>query len=203
MGLKVNKQLQTELNNWNNSIMENRLPRWNELPEFEIYMDQVIMIMEKYVGAYFKYTDDSFLTPAMINNYVKLKVMPAPEKKKYSKIHLSYLIIICMLKPVMSIQNIHDIIEYKLTEGNMETTLNWFAKTCEEQFATFLNNTSELLKSNEQKIVNDKVNISNVAFKMGIDASIARNISSTLIYNIKKENASSKIENASKVKENK
>lgn len=197
------KKLQIDLNSWNNKIVEKRLPRWNELPEFEVYMDQVIMLMEKYVGVYFEYTDDTFLTPAMINNYVKLKIMPAPENKKYSRIHLSYLIIICMLKSVMPIQDIHDIIEYKLAEENMEATLNWFSKTCEEQFTVFFNNTKQLLKSNEEKVEDDKVNLSNAAFRMGIEASIARNISSTLIYKVKKENASLQTEKTSKTKNNK
>ncbi len=199
----MNKQLQSKLNSWNDKIMDKRIPRWNELPEFEVYMDQVIVLMEKYVGVYLECAEDTFLTPSMINNYVKLKIMPAPEKKRYSRIHLSYLIIICMLKSVMPIQDIHDIIEYKLAEGDMESTLNWFAKTCEEQFSVFLNNTNELLKDNEEKIEDDNVNISNVAFRMGIEASIARNISSTLICKIKKENASLQTEKTSKVKDSK
>lgn len=201
MGIKQNVKLQQELDNWNNKITKKSLPRWKDLPEFEVYMDQVIMLMEKYLGEYFEYTEDAVLTPSMINNYVKLKTMPAPEKKKYSKVHLSYLIIICMLKPVMSIQDIHDIIEYKLTEGDIATVLDWFVDIYESQFVSFLNNASELLKSNEIKAVNDTVTASNLAFRMGIEASVTRNISLTLINKVKKENASLSVNKTSKTKD--
>ena len=59
----MNKQLQSKLNSWNDKIMDKRIPRWNELPEFEVYMDQVIVLMEKYVGVYLECAEDTFLTP--------------------------------------------------------------------------------------------------------------------------------------------
>lgn len=164
-------------------------------------MDQVVVLMEKYLGEYFEYSEDSVVTPSMINNYVKLKIMPAPENKKYSKIHLSYLIIICMLKPVMSIQDIHDLIEYKLKENSVAYVLDWFAETYESQFVSFLNNAIELLNSNGPKSNSDTVAASNVAFRMGIEASVTRNISRTLINKVKKENASLELVKTSKTKE--
>lgn len=203
MSTKQNIKLQQELDEWNNKITEKRLPRWSDLPEFDVYMDQVIMLMEKYLGEYFEYTEDSVLTSSMINNYVKQKIMPAPEKKKYSKVHLSYLIIICMLKPVMSIQDIHDIIEYKLANSDIAGVLDWFVEIYESQFVTSLENTQKLLKSNDQKSIENKVLVSNIAFEVGIGASIARNISLTLINKVKKENASLPVDKSSKSKENK
>lgn len=201
MSTKQNAKLQQELDGWNNKLQSKRLPRWADLPEFDVYMDQVIMLMEKYLGEYFEYTKDAVLTSSMINNYVKQKVMPAPENKKYSKIHLSYLIIICMLKPVMSIQDIHDIIEYKLTEGDISFALDWFVDIYEKQFVSFLNSANELLNSNDEKGVLDMAAVSNVAFRMGIEASVTRNISLTLIGKVKKEKASLQLVEASKVKE--
>ena len=46
------------------------MPRWNDLPEIDLYMDQVISVTDKYLGALCT-TDDPILTPSMINNYVK------------------------------------------------------------------------------------------------------------------------------------
>ncbi len=201
MSTKQNVKLQHELDNWNSKMQGKKLPRWKELPEFEVYMDQVIMLMEKYLGEYFEYTDDAVLTPSMINNYVKQKIMPAPEKKKYSKVHLSYLIIICMLKPVMSIQDIHDIIEYKLAEGDISVVLDWFVEIYESQFVLFLNSVTETLKSSGMKNINDTVIASNVAFRMGIDASVTRNISLTLINKAKKNTASLSLCKTSKSKD--
>ena len=64
-------------------IAEQRLPRWNALPDLELYMDQVLSLMERYLGNYPGF-DRKGLTAAMVNNYVKLGVMPPPVKKKYT-----------------------------------------------------------------------------------------------------------------------
>ncbi len=46
---------------------------------------------------------DPIVTPSTINNYVRMKIMPAPVKKRYTRIHLAYLIMICTLKQSLSI----------------------------------------------------------------------------------------------------
>ena len=74
-----------------------RLPRYGDLPELELYMDQVISTVEKYLSA-LKVGDKSILTPSMVNNYVKNGVIPPPEKKRYTRDHLAQIIIICTLK---------------------------------------------------------------------------------------------------------
>lgn len=63
-----------------------KIPLWNELPELDLYMDQIIVLMEKYLGSTPK---DKLITPSMINNYVKLGIIPSPTKKKYSKVHIA------------------------------------------------------------------------------------------------------------------
>ncbi len=89
-------------------ISQQRLPRWNELPDLELYMDQVLSLMERYLGNYPGF-DRKGLTAAMVNNYVKLGVMPPPVKKKYTRPHLARLTMICVLKaslPIDSIKNL-------------------------------------------------------------------------------------------------
>lgn len=86
------------------------MPRWNDLPEIDLYMDQVISVTDKYLGTLCT-TDDPILTPSMINNYVKSGIIPSPVKKKYSREHLAKLLVICILKPVMEISAIAQIIE--------------------------------------------------------------------------------------------
>ena len=67
-------------------IIKHKLPYWDELPEIDLYMDQVIVLMEKYLSWYIGYdSENKIITPSMINNYVKLGIIPAPIKKKYSK----------------------------------------------------------------------------------------------------------------------
>ena len=75
-------------------IIKHHLPRWNELPEIDLYLDQVVNYLEKYLGILSSNDDDKIITKTMINNYVKQGIMPAPEKKKYGKTHIAYLMVI-------------------------------------------------------------------------------------------------------------
>ncbi|MBQ1186610.1 MAG: DUF1836 domain-containing protein, partial [Clostridia bacterium] len=58
------------------SVKGFHLPRTSELPELDFYMDQVVSIMEKYLFLLSVDQDSKFITPAMINNYVKLGIIP-------------------------------------------------------------------------------------------------------------------------------
>lgn len=90
-------------------VAQQRLPRWDELPDLELYMDQVLSLMERYLGSYPGF-DRKGLTASMVNNYVKLGVMPPPVKKKYTRVHLAHLIVICVLKPCLPIDSIKNMI---------------------------------------------------------------------------------------------
>ena len=84
------------------------LPKWEELPDIDLYMDQVIALMNRYLD---NRTKDKMITPSMVNNYVKMKVMPAPVKKKYTREHLMYLIVICVLKQVMPLSSVETVLK--------------------------------------------------------------------------------------------
>ena len=59
-----------------------------DIPNIGLYMDQVTTFMDEQLEACKRYEDDKILTKTMINNYAKNNLLPAPEKKKYSKEHL-------------------------------------------------------------------------------------------------------------------
>ena len=99
-------------------------PQWNEIPEIGLYMDQVISLMEQYLHHIIFEDEFKLLTPSMINNYVKLNIIPAPEKKKYYRPHIAYLIIICSLKQVIPISRIKEFIEIKRNEQPLEDIYN-------------------------------------------------------------------------------
>ena len=81
------------------------IPTWDELPSLNLYMDQLIFILSEIFEPYF---DDvpKLINKAIINNYVKLGYIPAPVKKKYSKEHIAYLVVVCSLKQVMPIADL-------------------------------------------------------------------------------------------------
>ena len=69
-------------------IADFHMPRWEELPEIDLYMDQVIAIAEKYLRP-ITAEGDNLLTQAMINNYVKNGIVPPPIKKRYGREHMA------------------------------------------------------------------------------------------------------------------
>ena len=96
------KSLREKLTDCVDSLSSPRALSWDSLPELDLYMDQVIVLMEKHL-ALFGDGRDKLLTPSMVNNYVKLGLIPPPVKKKYNREHLARLTVICMLKPLLPI----------------------------------------------------------------------------------------------------
>ena len=77
-----------------------------DIPNIELYMDQVTTFMDSQMASSKSYPDDKVLTKTMINNYAKNHLLPSPNKKKYSKEHVLMLIFIYYFKSFLSISDI-------------------------------------------------------------------------------------------------
>lgn len=82
----------------------------DEIPQIDLYMDQVTTFMEKHLGELKRYPEDKVLTKTMINNYAKNDLLPPPERKKYTKEHVLTLIFIYYFKSILSISDIQSIL---------------------------------------------------------------------------------------------
>ena len=115
---------------------EVHIPRWNELPELDLYLDQVVTFIDKYLSSFItdkdENNDNKLITKTMINNYVKQKVLEPPIKKKYNRNNLACLIVICILKQVYSINDISKLIKI----GIRNTPIN----IAYDRFCDFLEN---------------------------------------------------------------
>ena len=81
-----------------------------DIPNIDLYMDQVTTFMEAQLAHSKRYKDDKILTKTMINNYAKNNLLPSPEKKRYSKDHLLMLIFIYYFKNILSITDIQKLL---------------------------------------------------------------------------------------------
>lgn len=82
-----------------------------EIPNIDLYMDQVTTFMETKLRATSRYPgEDKILTKTMINNYAKNDLLPPPVKKKYSKEHVLMLIFIYYYKGILSISDIQTLL---------------------------------------------------------------------------------------------
>ncbi len=124
------KELQADISEWGELLLEFHLPHWDELPDLDLYMDQVITLIDKYLSPVIQAEKHSLLTSSMVNNYVKQGMIPPPEKKRYTRRHVAFLVAITLLKQVLTIQEIKDGI---LFQGKVIGIRNAYNLFCDEQ----------------------------------------------------------------------
>ena len=105
-----NETITARLQDWLGGMEHFNLPEWDSLPQLDLYMDQVMILLKQYLAPLHRGEEEKAITASIINNYVRMKVMPAPVKKKYSRVHLACLIMICILKQSLSISCIQRIL---------------------------------------------------------------------------------------------
>ena len=93
--MKMSK-VEFDCGKWLQEAEEFALPNWSALPSIPLYMDQVMMFTGEALSLFERDEKQSLLTNSMINNYVKSGVVDHPVHKKYSKEHLSKLMMVAL-----------------------------------------------------------------------------------------------------------
>lgn len=108
-----------------------RLPSWEQLPDIDLYMDQVLLLVDRSLHGFPGY-EERGLTASMVNNYVKQGVLPAPIKKRYGRQHLACLLMICALKPALPISAIRAVTERQMEAHAPEQVYGDFCRVFEK-----------------------------------------------------------------------
>lgn len=128
--MSFDKELVAEkLRRWETYLRAYRLPEWEQIPNLGLYMEQVTELLRQYLD-YLppELKEEQFITPSTINNYVRMRIMPEPRKKRYYRVHLAYLIVILTLKQSLSIPLIRDLLPAKeAPESDMEAFYRMYA----------------------------------------------------------------------------
>lgn len=90
------------------------------IPNIDLYMDQVTTFMDAHLKGTKRYSDDKVLTKTMINNYAKNNLLPAPNKKKYTREHILLLIFIYYFKNLLSFHDIEQLFK-PITDKHFNT----------------------------------------------------------------------------------
>lgn len=154
--------LRKDLILWSESLQDFHLPRWEELPNFDLYLDQVITLIESYLQPLFDEDNDTILTAAMINNYVKLKLIPKAEKKRYNRVHIAYLIAITILKQVLTITEVKEGIEYQAGLNGLKEAFNLFCDEQEKAIMAMANH----IHNQDSTFIMEGITMHNTAIKM-------------------------------------
>ena len=129
--------------------LENDRPqKWNDLPDFMIYKDQLISYMEKqHIG----FGEGEVLTSAMINNYTKSGLLPRANGKKYGKEHIASLTMTSLLKQVLQADDVIKLVDnYK--EADIEATYNKYLSLLDEELMHSLEGIKEKNKSDSYEL---------------------------------------------------
>ncbi len=92
------------------------LPRWEQLPDIGLYMDQVVTLVDR---VFVPRLPKGETTRSMVNNYVKSGLVPRPVGKKYDREHIARLLMVLVLKQALSMEGIAKLLE-DLTAGGAE-----------------------------------------------------------------------------------
>ena len=118
------------------SLRDFRLPRYQEIPNMGLYLDQAVKYMAEYLGPLGEYS----LTSSMVSNYVKKGLIASPVKKQYSREQIAYLFFIALTKNVLSLDGLINFIAIQKRTYSLQKAYDYFC----EQFENTLLFTAEV-----------------------------------------------------------
>ena len=121
------------------------IPRYQELPDIELYSDQIISYLNKQIYNIL-HDDEVVLTTSMINNYVKQGIIHPTNKKRYTKDHLAYLLLVCIFKQVYSMNEIFKMINIQSELFSVEVAYDYFCTELEGAIKNVFNGNKEEFK---------------------------------------------------------
>lgn len=172
-------KLAKALEEWSRQIEGNALPEWETFPSIELYMDQVIALINQYLEIFEadREEKDYVVTAAMVNNYVKMKIVPAPVKKRYTKVHLAYLVMVCTLKQTLSMEMIKKIIPVDMEEGQVRQV---YASFVQNQKKTIVKLT-ELMREQSPETLADAEDAGDFVLQTAIFSTLARTLTKKIL----------------------
>ena len=126
--ITMNEEIKTRLKA---SVVDYRLPRYAELPNVGLYLEQVT----KYINGFLIPIGCPEITTSMISNYVKKGYIPAPEKKQYYSDHIVHLIAIAIIKNILSLDNIHELFVMQRKMYSVSVAYDYFCMEFENMLA--------------------------------------------------------------------
>lgn len=113
------------------SVGSFRLPRYNEIPTVGLYLEQTA----KYISQILSPLEENCMTPSMISNYVKKKLIASPVKKQYGRDQIVYLFFVAVAKNVLSLDNLDRFIRLQERTYTTERAYNYFCDELENLLA--------------------------------------------------------------------
>ena len=140
-----------------------RAPRYEQLPDLPLYRDQVMDALSRYTAPFFAGREEPAITAAMINNYVKLRLIAPPVKKRYERDQLARLYFICLLKQVMSISELRSLLAIQAQSYPLPLAYDYFCTELEKALQATFGSRDFSAPSSAQKITPESELVRSIA----------------------------------------
>lgn len=187
-----------ELIKYFDSLEDFKIPNYDSLPTINLYMEQVVGYIGEILSPFYYDKSCSIITPYMVNNYVKAKILLPPKDKKYDKNHLGYLIFISLLKNSVNLTNLAALIELdnKITKHEKSDLYTLFMNIHDGELKEILNKVMDEVKDmtakydasdSEEKDTKFNVEMANLALRLYVSSEINKQLADSLMYVINSE----------------
>lgn len=184
-----------ELKEYIKKLEQFTLPEYNEISNIPLYMEQVIGYIQEVLAPLSKGEEVSTLiTPFMVNNYVKAKIVDAPVNKKYNRNHIAYLLAISLLKKSASMKDIATLIEFD----------KFLSEDKQKLYETFKGMQDEIIKNEARKVklklealeksnkkkqdkMEENADLCYVALRLYIESEVTKYIADSIIDKVSKD----------------
>ncbi len=184
-----------ELKEYIKKLEQFTLPEYNEISNIPLYMEQVIGYIQEVLSPLSKGEEVSTLiTPFMVNNYVKAKIVDAPVNKKYNRNHIAYLLAISLLKKSASMKDIATLIEFD----------KFLSEDKQKLYETFKSMQDEIIKNEARKVklklealeksnkkkqdkMEENADLCYVALRLYIESEVTKYIADSIIDKVSKD----------------
>lgn len=109
------------------SIRKFRLPRYAELPNNGLYLEQTV----QYINQYMEPLGWPLITASMISNYVKNDVIKGPVKKQYYAEQIAHIMVIAIIKRVISLEDIGQLFQLQKEVYTDQVAYDYFCSELE------------------------------------------------------------------------
>lgn len=179
-GVKVDS-INKILDHWLDDLSQFSYKDYKDLPDIDLYMDQVVTFLEKQLAIFQTSSLDKQITSSMINNYVKGEVVSAPISKKYNREHLALIEEVCTLKQVLTIAEVKQIIDerYRKDGAQKDEIFDSFKNLLNEKIQESIQVTKNALADIED---NDMKRLTDLVVDLSLTANAYISISKRLLF---------------------
>lgn len=189
------------LSKWLQELEGYRFPDYENFPDIDLYMDQVITYLDRNLSIFQTSSLDKQITSSMINNYVKGDVITAPISKRYNKEHLALIEETFALKQVLTIGEIKQILDVKYQNKDNSKAFNSFKKIYGIKTEEACKLAKDMLRNTS---TNDEEELTDIAINLAASANAYITVAKRILFLLKKnqEIKENELENEKKDNDN-